>query len=107
VFTSEFILGPYFFEETNSHLTQTVTVTSARYAKMINDHLIPELTSRKCLDQIIFQQDGAPPHTSILVHQLLREYFNNRVISNGLEIKWPPRSPDFSQSDYWLWGYLG
>lgn len=73
---------------------------------MINDYLIPELTSRKCLDQIIFQQDGAPPHTSILVHQLFRENFNNIVISNGLEIKWPPRSPDFSPSDYLLWGYL-
>ena len=30
-------------------------------------------------------------------------FFGDRVISKGL---WPPRSPDLTPSDYFLWGYL-
>jgi hypothetical protein len=32
---------------------------------------------------------------------LLSEIFGNRVISKDL---WPPRSPDLSLPDYYLWG---
>ena len=30
-------------------------------------------------------------------------FFGDRVISKGL---WPPRSPDLTPPDYFLWGYL-
>ncbi|CAI6354061.1 unnamed protein product [Macrosiphum euphorbiae] len=33
----------------------------------------------------------------------LREFFGERIISKGL---WPPRSPDLTPPDFFLWGYL-
>lgn len=33
----------------------------------------------------------------------LREFFGERIISKGL---WPPRSPDLTSPDFFLWGYL-
>jgi hypothetical protein len=37
---------------------------------------------------------------------LLRQLFGERIISKNSQINWPPRSPDFSAPDYFLWGYL-
>lgn len=37
---------------------------------------------------------------------LLKNYFENQVISHGFPVQWPSRSPDFNPLDYWLWGYL-
>jgi len=36
----------------------------------------------------------------------VRELFGNRVISRFGDILWPPRSPDLSVCDFFLWGYL-
>jgi len=33
----------------------------------------------------------------------IQSFFGDRVISKGL---WPPRSPDLTPPDYFLWGYL-
>jgi len=33
----------------------------------------------------------------------IQSFFGDRAISKGL---WPPRSPDLTPSDYFLWGYL-
>jgi hypothetical protein len=32
--------------------------------------------------------------------------FPHRFISRFRDLNWPPRSPDFSASDYFLWDYL-
>jgi hypothetical protein len=37
---------------------------------------------------------------------LLRERFPGRVISRFGDINWPPRSPDLTAPDFFLWGYL-
>ncbi len=34
---------------------------------------------------------------------VFKSFFDDRLISSGL---WPPRSPDLSPLDYFLWGYL-
>ncbi|GFW57372.1 transposable element Tcb1 transposase [Trichonephila clavipes] len=52
-------------------------------------------------------QDGAPPHIARRVKDLLRRSFgDDRVLSRHFHHAWPPRSPDLSPCDYWLWGYL-
>ncbi|GFW49407.1 uncharacterized protein TNCV_3059141 [Trichonephila clavipes] len=52
-------------------------------------------------------QDGAPPHIARRVKDLLRRSFgDDRVLSRHFHHTWPPRSPDLSPCDYWLWGYL-
>ena len=33
----------------------------------------------------------------------IQSFFGDRVVSKGL---WPPRSPDLTSPDYFLWGYL-
>ena len=55
--------------------------------------------------RIIFQADGAPPHFSVEVRQFINDTFN-MWIGRGGTIAWPPRSPDLTPLDYYVWGYL-
>ena len=50
--------------------------------------------------------DGAPPHRRIIIRNRLIHLFNMRVIALNHEIKWPPRSPDLTPCDFFLWGHL-
>ena len=50
-----------------------------------------------------FQQDGASCHTANETMDMLRGFFGNKIISKNL---WPPRSPDLTSPDFFLWGYL-
>lgn len=85
------IVGPIFF---------TRIITSEIYQGIITQFIaLLDQEERDCL----FQQDGARPHTSHETMEFLREFFGDRVISTGL---WPPRSPDLSPCDFFLWGYL-
>lgn len=53
-----------------------------------------------------FQQDGAPPHWGLNVQGYLDHTFQNRWIGQGGPTEWPPRSPDLTPLDLFLWGYL-
>jgi hypothetical protein len=37
---------------------------------------------------------------------LLKDLFPNRLISRNGDVQWPPRSPDLSSCNYFLWGDL-
>ena len=50
-----------------------------------------------------FQQDGATSHTSHTSMAEIQSFFGDPIILKGL---WPPRSPDLTPPDYFLWGYL-
>ncbi len=50
-----------------------------------------------------FQQDGVTAHTAGETIDFLRSFFGNRLISRPL---WPPRSPDLTPPDFYLWGYV-
>lgn len=104
-FTSRFIIGPYFFEQIENGRTSPVTVTGQRYLNMLRDYAIPLLQEHD-IENIIFMQDGAPPHIFNPVKQFLRNTFGDRVISRQFPKTWPPRSPDINPADFWLWGYL-
>lgn len=99
------ILGPYFFEE---------TLNGQRYLDFLQFDLVPALAVLFPNQQdpdiphnnIWFQQDGAPPHYSIAVRNFLNETFPNRWIGRRGPIEWPPRSPDITPLDFFLWGYL-
>jgi hypothetical protein len=97
------IIGPYFFEQNGV----TVTVTAERYIGMINTFFIPELRRRRiAINRVWFQQDGATAHTARASMDVIRRLFPNRLVSRFGDIAWPPRSPDLSMCDYFLWGYL-
>jgi len=55
--------------------------------------------------RMIYQHDGAPPHFSRAVRQHLDETFTC-WIGRGGTISWPPRSPDLTPMDFFVWGYL-
>jgi len=56
--------------------------------------------------QMYFQHDGAPPHYTRHVRDYLDESFPNRWLGRGGPVAWPPRSPDLTPLDYYLWGHM-
>ncbi len=92
------VLGPYFFP---------ATVTGDSYYEMLTHFLFPALRSRRItFKSLTFQQDGATPHCSMRVLSLLSSKFHERVLSRRTNQPWPPRSPDLTPCDYYLWGRL-
>lgn len=82
------------------------------YLELLETTVDPTLTdivendNRYLEDHLIFQQDGAPPHFAVAVRQYLNERFPRHWIGRRGFIEWPPRSPDLSPLDYFLWGHL-
>lgn len=91
--SSKGLIGPYFFEG---------SVTGKSYLEMLKDYLWPQVKQRG----LYFQQDGSPVHFALEVRRWLDEKFPDRWIGRGGPIKWPPRSPDLTPPDFFLWGYL-
>ena len=56
--------------------------------------------------RVIFMQDGAPPHHLLAVRDALNARFPNGWIGREAPILWPPRSPDLTPMDFFLWGYV-
>ena len=51
---------------------------------------------------MLIQQDDAPPHYGREVKDFLNRNYPNR---QG-PIAWPPRSPDLTPLDFYLWGHM-
>ncbi|XP_025266325.1 uncharacterized protein LOC105254594 isoform X2 [Camponotus floridanus] len=91
------VIGPFFFGG---------MVNGERYRELLTNFVRRELTKKKKLSRTWFQQDGAPCHTANETMTVLRKMFGNRLISRTASLSWPPRSPDLSVCDFFLWGYL-
>ncbi|KAJ8933896.1 hypothetical protein NQ318_001689 [Aromia moschata] len=53
------------------------------------------------------QLDGAPIHNAVIVRNWLNENFPNYWIGRSSPlIRWPPRSPDITPLDFFLWGRI-
>lgn len=98
--TSERIIGPYFFENDEG---VAINVNGIQYREMIENLLRPAVQN---YPDLWFQQDGATAHTARPTMAILREIFGSRIISRFSDFKWPPRSPDLTAPDFFLWGYL-
>lgn len=90
------IVGPFFFTER--------TVTGPIYLDMLQLFVFPQLLPLQ--PNVIFQQDGAPPHWSLDVRRSLDKTFPQRWIGRDGPTAWPPRSPDITPLDFFLWGYV-
>ena len=55
---------------------------------------------------IIFQQVGVPPHWGSDIRRFLDATFPNRWTGRDGPTPWPPRSPDITTLDFFLWGYV-
>ena len=51
-------------------------------------------------------QDGAPGHTAVNISEWMTEFFQHKIIALHHPQEWPPRSPDLTPCDFFLWGYL-
>lgn len=93
------IVGPFFI---NGNLN------AETYLNLIQNEILPAVQNLPNinLNQVWFQQDGCPAHNSLRVRELLDQYFQGRIISTTGDIRWPPRSPDLSVNDFFLWGYI-
>ncbi|KAL4085280.1 hypothetical protein QTP88_027139 [Uroleucon formosanum] len=93
------LLGPYFYDG---------TLNGRRYHDFLLNEL-PNMLDDLPLDiraNLIFQQDGAPAHNANIVRNQLNEYFPNRWLGTYGAVQWPPRSPDLTPLDYFLWSHL-
>ena len=95
------VYGPFIFERQ--------TVTGRRYLEMLTNWLIPQLAAER--HDYLFQQHGAPPQWNLAVQTFLNEHLPNRWIGRAGQndqvfYKWPPRSPDLTVCDFFLWGYV-
>lgn len=94
------IIGPIFFHQ---------TLNSARYISNIFNPFVAALTEEE-KTYSYFQQDGATAHTASRTLEHIYTIFTpDRVVSrgqSGLGPSWPPRSPDLSVCDYFLWGTI-
>ena len=96
------IFGPFFFKEED-----TATVTSDRSILMFENYFLLELRRREInTASMRFQQDGATVHTARASMTAVQAAFPNHVISRFRDLPWPPRSPDLSMCDFYLWGFL-
>ncbi|GBP69149.1 hypothetical protein EVAR_47424_1 [Eumeta japonica] len=83
------------------------TVNSERYMEMLDEFFVPELQNFPgCNRRTWFQQDGATSHTSYRSLPRVREIFPGKLISRRGDINWPPRSPDLTPMDFFLWSYV-
>ena len=98
------MIGPFFFNG---------SVNGESYLEMLNEKVLPQLLgafnnlfNTDHFNQLWWAQDGAPAHNLLAVRQWLEEFFRNRIIALHHDIEWPPRSPDLTPCDYFLWGYV-
>jgi len=98
------IIGPFFFHD---------TVTKERYKDMLENNFISQLLATGLpIHTQWFMQDGARPHTAILVLDFLYETFNLHVMSHRFPEHheggklWPPHSSDINPCDFFLWRFL-
>ena len=71
---------------------------------MTKNYILPELSRRTALNDIVWMQNGAPPHIARSVKKLLDQHFGDRIISRHYPFPWPARSPDLTLMDFWFYG---
>lgn len=93
------LVGPYLLPS---------RMTTANY-RIFLKHVLPGLLDDVPLSvrrNMWFQHDGAPAHFGLAVRRDLNRSFPQRWIGRGGPVPWPPRSPDLSSLDFFLWGAL-
>lgn len=87
------VIGPIFFQG---------TINAERYINQILNPFINQLHDDE-LHNGYFQQDNARPHVARVTMEYLRQFYDERLISDG---RYPPRSCDLSPLDYFLFPLL-
>lgn len=93
------ILGPVFLPP---------RMDGSAYLNLINGYLADTLDNIPLaqLRETWYQHDGAPPHIARPVRERLTELFGDHWIGRYGPHAWPPRSPDLTPLDFFLWGHV-
>jgi hypothetical protein len=92
------VVGPFFFQE---------NVNGERYLELLQQQFHPIIQHFPMFNELIFMQDGAPPHWSRNVRQWLSFTFPDRWMGRSSpNLPWPPYSPDLTPMDFFLWGWV-
>lgn len=92
------VLGPIIIQN---------TLNGPRYLDLLSNEVEEALEELpiQIFNNIIWQQDGAPPHNTVGVTEYLNDSYDLWIGRRG-PINWPANSPDLSPLDFFLWGYL-
>lgn len=84
-------------------------MNAARFLEFLNNEFwdaINDIPLQVRLD-MYFQLDGASIHNALTVRQWLDQNYPQKWIGrNSRLILWPPRSPDLTPLDFYLWGTI-
>lgn len=95
--TSDQVVGPFLLRN---------TMNAERYLDMLRDRVWPVVSTWENIDELIFMQDGAPPHFALVVREWLDARFPGRWLGRRGPHEWPSRSPDLTPCDFFLWGWV-
>lgn len=85
-------IGPFFFDD---------SVTGDSYLAMLETFFWPQVIQLGLSTDLVFMQDGAPPHWKKEVRQWLDQHFPHRWMGRASpNMPWPPRSPDLTPCDF-------
>lgn len=88
-------MPPHFFAKDE-------TVTADVYLRVLSTVIKPWMDKTSNGDPYVYQQDGAPAHTSRKVQAWLAA----NVPEFWAKDMWPPNSPDLNPLDFYVWGEL-
>jgi hypothetical protein len=96
----DYVIGPYFFQG---------NLNAQNYLIFLQNQLpiLLETVDLQTRNRMWFMQDGAPAHRARDVKDYLNNVFGRQWIGLGSQTQeWPPRSPDLTLLDFFLWGYV-
>ncbi|KAJ8937548.1 hypothetical protein NQ318_002765 [Aromia moschata] len=116
IIIGENIIGPFFIDgNLNPENYLALKFQIYEVCKLSNEtgKVAPDLATLRRRDlqgryrtRMFFQQDGCLAHHAVTVRNWLNSEFNEHWIGRDGPILWPPRSPDLTILDFYLWGRL-
>lgn len=93
------VIGPHFFDG---------RVNGEVYHDFLENHLplLLEGVPANIRERMWFLHDGAPVHHTAQIHNHPNQQFPARWLGRGGLFEWPPRSPDLTKMDFFMWGYI-
>jgi hypothetical protein len=92
---SKGLIGPFSFEG---------NITGESYLTMLYGSMLPANSELYGNKKFYYQQDSAPPHYYRDVRAYLDQNVSGHWIGRRGPIDFPPRSPDLTTLDFYLWG---
>lgn len=83
-------------------------LTSARYLQILREVVTDFIDNLplNVYNNCYYQMDGAPAHSSHEVYLELTRMFGDNWLGLFGPWPWPPRSPDLTPLDFYIWGYI-